>query len=152
MTDKITGGTRLHRIARALASYGPMPLQGIRQHVHAPRYYDMHEMLALGYVVVTGKIAPASACGIKEMDVYKLTKAGTVFAAVEAKPKMRGPGKPKLNRVELVITKASKATVKLVPKEDVEITYTEQTKFTTYEPKYVVNTYIPPKNFMECIR
>jgi hypothetical protein len=110
----------------------------------------MHELMALGYVVVSGKAPAAASCQVKELDVYKITKAGAEFAATQAKPKL--PGKPKAKRVELVITKASKATVKLVPKEDVEITYTEQTKFTTYEPKYVVNTYVPPKSFMECVR
>lgn len=151
MNDKITGATRLQKIARTLLAFGPLPLQGIRKHVLTPKYSELHEMLALGYVVVTGTVAPVSACGIKEMAVYKITDAGEAFAEVEAKPKMRGPGKPKTNRVDLTF-KSLKATTKLVPKEDVEITYTESTKFTKYEPKYVFTPYQQPKNFMECIR
>jgi hypothetical protein len=111
----------------------------------------MHELIALGYVVVSGKAPAAASCQVKELDVYKITKAGAEFAATQAKPKLRGPGKPKLNRVDISF-KSVKATTKLVPAKDVEITVTENTKFTKYEPKFTYQTYQQPKSFMECVR
>lgn len=149
MTRPIPGAIRQHRILRVLVEHGALTLTGIREHVGKLSHADMKVLCEHGYAVEAAKIPPKGPCTIKEVPVYKHTRKGKAYAATDLGKPVK---KEKPKRVEIVITKASKATVKLKPVDDVEITYTDDTKFTTYVPKYVFVPYQQPKNFMECIR
>ena len=152
MTRPIPGTNRQHRILRVLVEHGALTLTGIRQHIGKLSHADLKVLCEQGYAVEAAKIPPKGPCTIKEVSVFKHTRKGKAYAAVDfPMPEKKEPP----NRVQIVITKASKAskaTVKLKPMAAVEITYTDNTKFTQYVPKYEFKPYQPPKNFMECIR
>lgn len=151
MTKETTDASRQHRILKALIEHGPLSLPGIRKQVYKPVHEDLRVLRKAGYIVEAGRVPAGKASPVKELPAYKATPQGLQYAGVELQPVRRGPGKHK-DRKELVITKASKATVKLKPVDDMEVTYTDDTKFTTYVPKYEFKPYNPPKNFMECVR
>ena len=149
MTRPIPGANRQHRIVRVLVEHGELTLTGIRQYIGKLSHEDLRILCEQGYAVEAGKIPPKGPCTIKEVPVYKATRKGKQYAAVDLDKPVK---KEKPKRVEIVITRASKATTKLKPMEDVEITYTENTKYTVYQQQFTVTPYVPPKAFMECIR
>lgn len=151
MTKDNPGASRQHRILKALVAHGPLTLPGIRKYVHKPVHDDLHFLRKVGHIVEAGRVPTVATSPLKELPLFKATPKGAEYAETDLDPIRRGPGK-KSARKELVITKSSKATVKLKPMDDVEITYTDNTKFTQYVPKYEFKPYQPPKNFMECIR
>ena len=148
MTRPIPGAIRQHRILRVLVEHGAMTLTEIRHRVGKPTHADMKTLCEQGYAVEASKIPPKGPCTIKEVTVYKHTGKGKEYASADfAMPAKKE--KPK--RVDLVLNK-SKMSTKLTKLEDVEITYTERTKYTVYQSQFIVVPYKQPKNFMECIR
>ena len=158
-----TQPSRRKLIAKCLAEHGPMSIQGIRVHIPEITVNDLYHLSKGKFIKQVD--STKSILDSKAVVVYAVTDEGIEYSGApgrqltaappEPKPKVKRVYKPKPKRVEIIITKAAKAakaTTKLVPKPDVEITVTESTKFTTYEPKFTVTPYIPPKNFMECIR
>lgn len=151
MTKDNPGASRQHRILKALVAHGPLTLPGIRKYVCKPVHDDLRLLCKIGYIVEAGMVPTGPTSPVKELPSFKATPEGAAHAATDLDPIRRGPGK-KSKGADFVITKASKATVKLTPMDDVEITYTDSTKYTTYEPKYTFRPYQQPKNFMECVR
>lgn len=148
MTRPIPGAIRQHRILRALVEHGAMTLTEIRHRIGKPTHADMKTLCEQGYAVEAAKVPPKGPCTIKEVPVYKVTRKGISYAAVDLDKPVK---KEKPKRVELILNK-SKMSTKLAKLEDVEITYTEHTKYTVYQPQFTVRPYVPPKQFMECIR
>ena len=148
MTRPIPGAIRQHRILRVLVEHGALTLTGIRQHIGKLSHADMKVLCEQGYAVEAAKIPPKGPCTIKEVTVYKHTSKGKAYASVDFEMPVK---KEKPKRVELILNK-SKMSTKLAKLEDVEITYTEHTKYTVYQPQFTVVPYQQPKNFMECIR
>lgn len=152
--------SRRKLIAKCLAEHGPMSIQGIRVHIPSITVNDLYHLSKGKFIKQVD--STKSILDSKAVVVYAVTGAGINYSEApgrkftamheESKPKVKRVYKPKPKRVELVITRASKATTKLVPKDDVEITYTDRTRFTKYEAKFTYQTYQQPKGFMECIR
>lgn len=143
---------RQHRIMRAIVEHGPLSLPGIRKHAHKPVYDDLRALLDAGYILEAGMVpAGGHTSPIKELMSYKSTPDGVKWAENDLEPKRRGPSK-KSKHVESWVLSKSKTTIKLTPVNDVEITHTENTKYTVYQQKFTVTPYVPPKQFMECVR
>ena len=154
MTRPIPGTNRQHRILKTLVAHGPLSLPGIRARIPGSRHEDLRVLRSAGYIEEAGMVPAGPASPIKELPSFKATPKGVAFAAVIVELVVRGPGKL-AKSAEYAIRRpvaGAKSTTKLVPTSEVEITYTDKTKYTKYEPKYSVEQYQPPKKFMECVR
>lgn len=154
-----TQPSRRKLIAQCLAEQGPMSIQGIRVHIPEVTVNDLYH-LSKGKFIKRAD-STKSILDSKVVVVYAVTDEGIEYSGApgrqltaappEPKPKVKRVYKPKPKRVDIAF-KSVKATTKLVPKPDVEVTVTESTKFTKYEPKFTYQTYQQPKSFMECVR
>ena len=149
MTRPIPGAIRQHRILRVLVEHGAMTLTEIRHRVGNPTHADMKTLCEQGYAVEAAKIPPKGPCTIKEVPVYKATRKGISYAATDLDKPVK---KEKPKRVDIVLGRSNKMTTKLTKVQDVEITYTENTKYIKHQPQYEFQVYQPPKSFMECVR
>ena len=148
-----TQPSRRKLIAKCLAEHGPMSIQGIRVHIPDVTVNDLYHLSKGKFIKRVD--STKSILDSKAVVVYAVTGAGIDYSEApgrkftsmpeESKPKVKRVYKSKPKRVELVLTKSSKATTKLAPKNDVEITYTDRTRFTKYEAKFTYQTYQQPK-------
>jgi len=141
--------SRRKMTVKCIYEHGPMSIQDIRNYIPQITVNDLFKLHKFGYIKQTG--FTKSKLDANEVVLYSATETGIeYFKAPNRKVKMNAPIPKYQTRVDIVIKREPK--IKQKPKQEVVIEYTENTKYYVHEPKYEFTPYVPPKNWMECIR